>query len=139
MEKDQKDKREEAKKNRERLYREKQELQKLYQDVVTELKILSGRADYKNDRNTSERYRSAFKKLELIRERRHLTEIGKDGEHKEAYMTTLKIIKESYEGKGKTIEALEDTISEIEELCKKFNIKERSAVDKGKNNQGFDR
>lgn len=138
MEENQKDKREEVKKNRERLYKEKQELQKLYQYLVTELKILSRRADYKNDKNTAERYRSAFEKLELIRERRHLTEIGKDGEHKEAYMTALKIVKETYQAGGKTVEALEDAVSEIEELCRKFSIEEKEP-DQRKDNQGFER
>lgn len=101
----------------------KQQWEGTYRQVITELKILSMRADYKGKKSASERYKNAWKKLELIQERSHLTEIGKEGAHKENYKRALKIIEERFRGE----DTIEYTVEGIEELCK--NLDDRDEKD----------
>lgn len=101
----------------------KKEIEGKYRRLITELKILYMRAQYNREEIKTERYKNAYKKLELIQDRRHLTQIGEKGKDKEAYVTALKIVEKTYEENDKTKETLEDTIDAIGELCVAFDIK----------------
>ena len=76
------------------------------------------------------RYRDTYKRLELIEERRHLTEIGKQGIHKEAYLTALETIGRNCEDTVGTGGILQQIMEDIEQLCEKFNIKDKNIKDK---------
>lgn len=110
--------------------REKDKNKKLYRELITELKILYMRAEHNEEEEIKKRrYREAYKKLELIEERRHLTEIGKQGIHKEAYLTALETIGRRCEDTARTGEIIEEIIEDIEQLCEKFNIKDKDIKD----------
>ena len=68
--------------------------------------------------------------IELIEERRHLTEIGKQGIHKEAYLTALETIGRNCEDTVGTGGILQQIMEDIEQLCEKFNIKDKNIKDK---------
>ncbi len=105
--------------------KDKQEINKLYRELITELKILYMRTDHNGEKSEAERYRKAYQRLELIQERRHLTPIGEQGKDKEVYQLTVAMLGEKYQNNGKTKEAIEDTIVGIESLCEEFDIQDK--------------
>ena len=106
----------------------RRELESLYRNLIIELKILYMRAQYNKEEASEKRYKNAYRKLELIQERRHLTEIGKQGIHKEAYITALKMVDRTYKGNGQIENALNEIIDSIEALCETFNIQDRENI-----------
>ena len=69
-------------------------------------------------------YQEAYKKMEILQERRHLTLIGEKGGYKQAYQTMLKIIEDKYtftNGEEK-IENVEKIINGIDTICKEYKI-----------------
>ena len=111
--------------------REKEKNKKLYRELITELKILYMRAEHNEEEEIKKRrYRDTYKRLELIEARRHLTEIGKQGIHKEAYLTALETIGRNCEDTVGTGGILQQIMEDIEQLCEKFNIKDKNIKDK---------
>ena len=111
--------------------REKEKNKKLYRELITELKILYMRAEHNEEEEIKKRrYRDTYKRLELIEERRHLTEIGKQGIHKESYLTALETIGRNCEDTVGTGGILQQIMEDIEQLCEKFNIKDKNIKDK---------
>lgn len=119
--------------------KKKVQMQTLYKNLITNLKILYMRLEHGKEYPKAERYKNAYEKLELIQERRHLTEIGKEGEHKQAYITTLQMIQENYKENDKAENTINNIINEIEQICTRFNIKEKEVQDKSINNIGVER
>ncbi len=72
-------------------------------------------------------YQEAYKKVEILQERRHLTLVGEKGGYREAYQTMLKIIENKYIPNGKytspeVISSIVSTIEGIDDLCKDYGI-----------------
>ena len=111
---------------------ERQEIKTLsYRGLITDLKISYMRAQHNEEKTNEERYKKAYRTLELIQERRHLTEIGKQGKHKEAYKEILKMAVEYYNGDDKeVVVTLDDIIEQIETLCKEYDIEVREDTEK---------
>lgn len=97
-------------------------METLYRGLITELKILYMRAQHNKEGTNEKRYKRAYRTLELIQERRHLTEIGKQGKHKEAYIATLKMVTENYKTNPTAKIALDNIIDQIEKLREEYNI-----------------
>ena len=92
----------------------------LYRYLITELKIMYMRAEHNEDEKNAKKYEEAFRKLEIIQEKSHLTPIGEKGKDREAYNRTLGMIEEKYSNKTK--EELENVIEEIEKISEEFGI-----------------
>ncbi len=94
----------------------------------------------------SKYYQEAYKKIEILQERRHLTLVGEKGGYREAYRKMLKIIGDKYHTgysytklniiDGKYIhdgqysspyakECIEETIKELNELYKDYGIERK--------------
>lgn len=72
-------------------------------------------------------YQEAYKKVEILQERRHLTLVGEKGGYREAYQTMLKIIENKYISNGKytspeVMSSIVSTIEGIDDLCKDYGI-----------------
>ncbi len=72
-------------------------------------------------------YQEAYKKVEILQERRHLTLVGEKGGYREAYQTMLKIIENKYIPNGKytspeVMSSIVSTIEGIDDLCKDYGI-----------------
>ncbi|MCI8636857.1 MAG: hypothetical protein HFJ36_03220 [Clostridia bacterium] len=72
-------------------------------------------------------YQEAYKKVEILQERRHLTLVGEKGGYREAYQTMLKIIENKYIPNGKytspeVMNSIVSTIEGIDDLCKDYGI-----------------
>lgn len=111
----------------------RREMEGLYRNLITELKILYIRAQYNKEETNEKRYKNAYQKLELIQERRHLTEIGKQGINKEAYINALRMIERTYKENEKMEDTLDKIIDNIEALCEKFNIQNRKNIGEREN------
>lgn len=93
--------------------------------------------------NKMRHYQEAYKKVEILQERRHLTLVGEKGGYREAYQkmlkiiegkyhpeysyTNLKIVDDRYIPDGRysspyVDECIEETIREIDALCKDYGI-----------------
>lgn len=77
--------------------------------------------------NKMRHYQEAYKKVEILQERRHLTLVGEKGGYREAYQKMLKIIEGKYHPEYSysspyVDECIEETIREIDALCKDYGI-----------------
>lgn len=108
--------------------KQKQELENLYKDFSAVLKFLYWKALQENKETEAKHYDNVRKKIDMIRERRHLTLIGEKGGYKQAYQTMLEIIQSRYVSNREyaseqSIASIEDTINGIEELCEEYEIR----------------
>lgn len=110
--------------------KKRKEMETLYRGLITELKILYIRAQYNKEKTNEERYKKAYRTLELIQERRHLTEIGKQGKHKDVYIATLKMVVENYKGNRVEEVTLDNIIDRIQRLCEEYDIEDRDDTEK---------
>ena len=113
---------------------EKKNKDKLPKEKESTLNVLQDKMRY---------YQEAYKKVEILQERRHLTLVGEKGGYREAYQKMLKIIENKYHPgysytnlkiiDGKYFadgqyssqyvrESIEETINEIDVLCKDYEI-----------------
>lgn len=69
------------------------ELEKKYLSLITDLKILAGRA---KDESEAKRYITLYRHLQKIREQRHLDLIGENGENKKRYRQMLEFVDDNY-------------------------------------------
>lgn len=77
--------------------------------------------------NKMRHYQEAYKKVEILQERRHLTLIGEKGGYREAYQKMLKIIENKYIPEGQytspeVMGSILNTIEGIDALCKEYGI-----------------
>ena len=92
-----------------------------YQELICHLKILSSNADNKNDKKQATTYFFLAKKLEDIREQRHLSLIGSKDKKKEKYQKILEllnndlnieqlaqVISRKFEGEGNKVNKTKD-------------------------------
>ena len=92
-----------------------------YQELISYLKILSSNADKDNDKNLAGTYFFLAKKLEDIREQRHLSLIGSKDEKKARYEKILGLL-----NNDSNIEQLAQVIS------KKFESENFNNIEKSK-------
>lgn len=69
------------------------ELEKKYLSLITDLKILATRT---KDESEAKRYITLYRQLQKIREQRHLSLIGEEGEQKTRYRQMLEFIDSNY-------------------------------------------
>ena len=98
--------------------KEKQNKDKLPEEKETTLKALQDKMKY---------YQEAYKKVEILQERRHLTLVGEKGGYKEAYKKMLQIIENKYIPNGEytspeVMNSILNTIEWINALCKDYGI-----------------
>lgn len=113
-------------------------MNELYRELITKLKILFMRAEHNGEELAAEHYKKAYQRLELIRERRHLTPIGEKGRDREAYELIVSMLNERYQSNGKE-EPIEDIINDIESLCEKFGIKDKEETSTKAKEEGFEK
>lgn len=98
--------------------KEKENKNKLPEEKESTLKALQDKMKY---------YQDAYKKVEIVQERRHLTLIGEKGGYREAYQKMLKIIENKYIPEGQytspeVMGSILNTIELIDALCKDYGI-----------------
>lgn len=98
--------------------KEKENKNKLPEEKESTLKALQDKMKY---------YQDAYKKVEILQERRHLTLIGEKGGYREAYQKMLKIIENKYIPEGQytspeVMGSILNTIEWIDALCKDYGI-----------------
>lgn len=115
-----------------------QEMKDSYRELIIELKILFMRAEHKGEELAAERYRKAYQRLEIIRERRHLSLMEEERKDKKMYRLITEMLEEC-QNKGKTKEIIEDMIDNIESLCKAFNMKDEEETNEKAKDEGVER
>lgn len=123
------DREEEAKLNiREEMeQKSSQELHKKCRDFCSVLRFLYWKAVQENKEEEAKHYSDARKTIEMLQERRHLQLLGEKGGYREAHQTMLEIIESRYVVDSnytseKSLVSIQDTINEIEQLCKDYEI-----------------
>ena len=103
-----------------------------YQQFISEFKIAKIRAEYIGEKEMAEQYKKIYKKLETIKESRHLALIGEQSTEKIAYKEISEFLtRKGQESFEKNVEYIDDLLSE------KYNIQVKNKKDtKQKGNYG---
>lgn len=114
-----------------------QELHKKCREFCSVLRFLYWKATQENKEEEAKYYSDARKTIEILQERRHLQLAREKGSYKQAHQTMLEIIESRYVEDSnytseKSLVSIQDTINEIEQLCKDYEIlgKEEIGEDK---------
>lgn len=93
------------------------ELEKKYLSLITDLKMLAMRT---KDESEAKRYKALYKQLQSIREQRHLSLIGEEGETKRKYREILEFVDNNYS----------DSVDSAKDICRVL-FKDAKERDKG--------
>lgn len=97
------------------------ELEEKYLSLITDLKILATRT---KDESEAKRYKSLYKQLQSIREQRHLSMVGEEGEEKTRYRQMLEFIDDNY--------SAENSVDSAKNICELFYKKTKERDDDGR-------
>lgn len=104
------------------------ELEKKYLSLITDLKILAGRA---KDESEAKRYITLYKQLQKIREQRHLDLIGEDGENKTRYRQMLEFVDNNYSAENgeDNNHSAKNSVDSAKNICELFYKKTKERDD----------